>query len=98
MKIKIGDEVLFNGSFGVNEVVSIKGSMCTTYEPCTGETYRKRLSSLSLYTPRTAYWDEQETAHAQATYRAGDTAFTVLSSDGDGGRYVFAEDGTIHKQ
>jgi len=86
---KVGQEVTFSNAFGVNVITEIKGKTATTLEKNTGMTYKKRLTSLTPYVQKEAYWGEQELT--QPIYNHGDTVFTTLSGCGNGSKMVWDE-------
>ena len=84
---QIGQEVTFWNAMDINVITEIKGKFAVTLEKNTGFTYKKRLTSLKVYVAPRAYWGEQELANP--IYRHGDTVYTILSIDGNGGKMVW---------
>ena len=91
---QIGQEVTFSNAWDVNVITEIKGDFAKTLELNTGSTYKKRLASLKVYVAPKAYWGEQELTNP--IYRHGDTVYTILSIDGNGGKKVSADLKSIH--
>lgn len=85
----IGQEVTFNGAFGVNVITSIKGNKITTFENNTNTTYTKLAKSLRPYVRKYAHWNEQELADGQAKYNHGATVYSCIDISGIGCRMVW---------
>lgn len=85
----IGQEVTFKGSYGVNVITEIKGNTAKTKELNTGFEYTKRLSSLTPYVKKSAYWSEQEAAHMNSPHKHGETVYSIIDISGTGGRKVW---------
>lgn len=88
--MKANDLVLFSGCQSTATILSISGKTAKVKSTLTGEVFNKRLSSLELYKPKEAYWNEQELAEEKHNH--GDVVFSSLTNrDDTNGVYVWDE-------
>jgi hypothetical protein len=94
-ELNVGDSVIFEGQLAPAKIVKISGK--TANLDYLGAIVKKRLTSLKAV-PTKHFTSDVDAGLSAAKYKAGDTAFSVLSEDGDGGTFIFTENGDIVKK
>jgi len=83
--MKVGNKVTFSGCHQAADVLEISNDGKTATLLHSGSKVVKRVSSLKLFTPRgEVYWNEQERAESNATFKDGSVAYSCLSGNGNG--------------